>query len=102
MDALLNILPASVGKQLLQGMRRAVRAMAETGLNLVVDDVLMSRGDPGFEEYRRLSSPFSFGVVGVPASLETLERREKERGDRMEGLARWQFSRVHAGVTARQ
>lgn len=89
----------SVGKQLLHGMRRAVRAMAEAGLNLVVDDVLMGGDDPGFEEYRSLLSPFSFRTVGVLATLETLEYREINRGDRLRGLARWQFPRVHAGAT---
>lgn len=89
----------SVGRQLLHSMRCAVRAMAEAGLNLVVDDVLMGGDDPGFEEYRSLLSPFSFRTVGVLAKLETLEHREKSRGDRLLGLARWQFPRVHAGAT---
>ena len=85
----------AVGKQLLQGMRCAVKAMAETGCSLVVDDVLMGTNDPGFEDYRRLLTPFSFRTVGVFASLETLERREADRGDRLKGLARWQYTRVH-------
>jgi chloramphenicol 3-O phosphotransferase len=29
--------------------------------------------------------------------LHVLERRERERGDREIGLARWQFERIHFG-----
>ena len=94
-----EIAEGAVGKQLLQGMRCAVKAMAETGCSLVVDDVLIGASDPGFDDYRRLLVPFSFRTVGVFASLETLERREKERGDRLQGLARWQYTRVHNDIS---
>ncbi len=33
--------------------------------------------------------------VGLFAPLAVLEARERARGDRMPGLARWQFDRVH-------
>jgi chloramphenicol 3-O phosphotransferase len=33
--------------------------------------------------------------VGVFAPLEILEERERRRGDRLIGLARWQYGRVH-------
>jgi chloramphenicol 3-O phosphotransferase len=36
--------------------------------------------------------------VGLFAPLEVLEARERERGDRELGLARWQYDRVHQGV----
>lgn len=35
---------------------------------------------------------------GVLARLDVLEAREAARGDRLIGLARWQFPRVHAGA----
>jgi chloramphenicol 3-O phosphotransferase len=35
--------------------------------------------------------------VGVVASLAVREARERGRGDRAIGLARWQFDRVHSG-----
>ena len=31
------------------------------------------------------------------APLDVLEARERERGDRLIGLARWQYDRVHHG-----
>jgi chloramphenicol 3-O phosphotransferase len=37
--------------------------------------------------------------VGLFASLDVLEERERQRGDRRIGLARWQFARVHQDIT---
>lgn len=37
--------------------------------------------------------------MGVHAPLDLLEARELQRGDRMIGLARWQYGRTHAGMT---
>ncbi|MGV8831502.1 MAG: chloramphenicol phosphotransferase CPT family protein [Devosia sp.] len=88
-----------LGDQVLRGMRCAVRAMAEQGLNLIVDDVLMGRDDPGVREYRDLLSAFAVDMVGVFARLETLEERERQRGDRLIGLARWQYERVHNAMS---
>lgn len=82
--------------RLMSGMRRAVAAMVEQGNSLVVDDVMLGGGEA--EDYRRLLSGFDVHFVGLFAPLEVLERRERERGDRALGLARWQFDRVHRGV----
>lgn len=37
--------------------------------------------------------------VGLFAPLDDLEQREKDRGDRLLGLARWQHDRVHKGIS---
>jgi len=77
-----------------RGMRRAIAAMAAEGNDLIVDDVLIG----GADDYDRLLSGFRFYKVGVFAPLDVLEAREAQRGDRMIGLARWQFDRVHKGI----
>jgi chloramphenicol 3-O phosphotransferase len=82
-----------VGERLLRGMRHAVAAMAAAGNNLIVDDVMIGDEDAA---YRRLLSAFDTVFVGVAAPLEVLEARERQRGDRLIGLARWQYDRVHA------
>jgi len=82
--------------RLMNGMRHAIRAMAEQGNNLVIDDVMFGGGEA--YEYRRLLAEFDLRVVGLIAPLDVLERRERERGDRDIGLARWQYRRVHNGV----
>lgn len=91
-----------VAERALSGMRRAVAAMAAAGNNLIVDEVLFGnvpteRGNP-VAEYRRLLSRYRLYMVGVMAPLEVLEKRERQRGDRMIGLARWQFDKVHRAM----
>ena len=84
-----------VAERAFRGMRHAIAAMAAQGNNLIVDDVLL--GDEK-AEYAQLLSPFDVMMVGVFASLDVLEARERQRGDRMIGLARWQHERVHKGM----
>lgn len=81
-----------VGERVLRGMRQAIAAMAAQGNDLIVDDVLL--GDEK-AEYRQLLAPYDVRWVGIRAPLDVLEERERQRGDRMIGLARWQFDRVH-------
>lgn len=83
------------GRRLLRGMRLSVVALAEAGNDLIVDDVIL---DGGLSEYEALLAGVHFLKVGVFAPLAVLEDREVKRGDRAPGLARWQFSRVHAGA----
>ena len=83
-----------VGAMAMRGMRHAIAAMAAQGNNLIVDDVMLGNER---EEYATLLSGFETFFVGVFASLVVLESRERERGDRLIGLARWQYDRVHRG-----
>ncbi|MCV3207842.1 chloramphenicol phosphotransferase [Mesorhizobium sp. YC-39] len=84
-----------VGARTLRGMRHAIAAMAEQGNNLIVDDVMCNGEMP---EYLGLLSKFDLHLVGVFASLDILEGREIQRADRLPGLARWQYDRVHKGI----
>lgn len=79
----------------LRGMRRAIGAMALEGNRLIVDDVMLQPGDG--DDYRAVLAGCAVRFVGLHAPLEVLEARERDRGDREIGLARWQFSRVHQG-----
>lgn len=85
-----------IGERTLRGMRHAIAAMATQGNNLIVDDVLLGQEKA---EYAALLSAFEAYFVGVFAPLDVLEARELERGDRLIGLARWQYSRVHEDMT---
>ena len=91
---LVAIRTGPVAQRALRGMRRAVAATAAQGNNLIVDEVMLN-GETA--EYATLLSAFEFFLVGVFAPLDVLEARERERGDRMIGLARWQYDRVHKG-----
>jgi chloramphenicol 3-O phosphotransferase len=86
----------SVFERVMRGMRHAVAAMAGQGNHLIVDDVWT--GGHEAQDYRALLSAFEVRTVGLFAPLEVLEARERARGDRAIGLARWQFDRVHQGV----
>lgn len=81
--------------QTLSGMRRAMAAMAAEGCNLIIDDVLLASSA---EAYRTAFEGFDVSYVGIFAPLAVLEQRERDRKDRMIGLARWQFDRVHQGL----
>ncbi|WP_018148002.1 chloramphenicol phosphotransferase CPT family protein [Henriciella marina] len=85
----------SYGAALMRGMRASVAALADQGLDLVVDDVMLGAGDQ--HHYREVLATHTVTFVAVRCALETAEQRERERGDRDIGMARWQFSRVHAG-----
>jgi chloramphenicol 3-O phosphotransferase len=81
----------------MQGMRHAVAAMAEQGNNLIVDEVMI--GPAKAQHYRTLLARFDVRLVGLFAPLDVLEARERARGNRQPGLARWQFDRVHRGMS---
>ncbi|UDL87914.1 chloramphenicol phosphotransferase [Mesorhizobium sp. PAMC28654] len=83
------------GARTLRGMRHAIAAMARQGNNLIADDVLC---DGEISEYVDLLSAFNLHLVGVMAPLEVLEAREAQRADRLPGLARWQYERVHQNI----
>jgi len=80
----------------LRGMRHAIAAMAAQGNDLIVDEVMIEAGTA--QEYRDLLRPFDLRLVGLFAPLNVLEARERARGDREVGLARWQYGRVHRGI----
>jgi chloramphenicol 3-O phosphotransferase len=86
-----------VMEQTMRGMRHAIAAMAAQGADLIVDDVMFCGAEQ--RVYRDLLAPFETYFVGLFAPLEVLEARESARGDRDIGLARWQYERVHAGLS---
>lgn len=79
-------------QKLMAGMRGAIFAMIEQGNNLIVDDVLWVQKD--FDSYRGLLAEFDPKFILLDAPLDIIEERERLRGDRVLGLARWQFDRV--------
>jgi chloramphenicol 3-O phosphotransferase len=70
--------------------------MAGQGNNLIVDEVMIEPQTA--REYRHLLRDCDLHLVGLVAPLDVLEARERARGDREIGLARWQFGRVHRDI----
>ena len=83
------------GAALMQAMRDFVAAAANHGLDIIVDDVCT---EEEVADYRRQLKRHELTIVRVDVPLETAERRERARGDRMVGLARQQHARIHADI----
>ena len=82
--------------QLMDGMRGSVAALAKAGSSCIVDDVMLSPSAQQSYLAECRNIPLQF--VALHAPLEILEKRERDRGDRVIGLARWQYERVHRGI----
>ncbi|MEM7664740.1 MAG: AAA family ATPase [Pseudomonadota bacterium] len=80
------------GDALLKVMRKFVVNAAQEGLNLVVDEVCHARE---IKDYRSGLREHDVRFVKVFAPIETIEQREKARGDRLIGLAREQSRHLH-------
>jgi chloramphenicol 3-O phosphotransferase len=80
--------------RLLAGFNSSSAAIARAGNSIIVDTVLEEPSwvAPCVMAFEGLDVVF----VAVRCSLEVLERREKARGDRRAGLARYQYGRVHS------
>lgn len=83
-----------VVERLLAGMRGAVAALADAGNDLIVDEVAER---PAIEDYRRRLAGHDLTLVKVSAPLAIVEERERQRGDRLIGLARGQAA-LHEGI----
>ena len=77
------------------GFHAAAAAMTRAGNLVIVDDVLEDN-PPWVENLLELFDGLEVVFIGVHCPLEELERRERERKDRKEGMARLQFEQVHA------
>ncbi len=81
------------GLATLKAHHRASAAMALYGMNLILDEVVLS-GEL-MDDWKRALVGTDVFWVGVHCNLEELERREIARGDRVRGQARGQFNLVH-------
>jgi chloramphenicol 3-O phosphotransferase len=82
-----------VGRQALAAYRASVGGAARAGLNVIVDEVLLSEED--WIGWQRELEGLDVVWVGVECALDAVEERERTRGDRLLGLARSQFDIVH-------
>ncbi len=87
----------SVFNQMLSGFHHSLAALAAAGNNLIVDHLLMQGVEPHnwLTECVDVLEPFTVYLIGVHCPLEELQRRERARRDRNEGLAASQIDRVH-------
>ena len=82
-----------VGRQMLKAMRRAAAAFAASGVDVVLDDLLL---EPGFlHDYLDALDGFAVTFVGVKCDLPTLNQREAARPGRFPGTAAAHFAQLH-------
>jgi chloramphenicol 3-O phosphotransferase len=77
----------------ISGLHKAVACLAQSGNNILVDHVLQE--NTWLKECVEIWKGLDVLFIGVKCPLEKVEQREKERGDRNIGTARYQFERVH-------
>ena len=95
-DGLVQLAFGGVGSQTLYAHQEAVSAMARNGANLILDEVVLN--EQLRANWQQLLAGLDVYYVGVYCELPELERRERERGDRVVGQARGQFHTVHQGM----
>ena len=82
-----------LGHKVMTGFHRACVSICSAGINMIIDHVLF---DPRWtEECFEMFSPFAVCFVGVWCPVDVLETRERERGDRQIGLARFTAAHAH-------
>jgi chloramphenicol 3-O phosphotransferase len=84
-----------LGHKVMTGFHRACATLSSSGINLVIDHVLFKTR--WLRECFELFAPFDVCFVGVFCPIEILEKRERERGDRQIGLARFTALQAHKG-----
>lgn len=84
------------GLATLKANARAAATIAATGVDLILDEVLIEDGLK--TDWHEILRGIDVFWVGVHCALPELERRERARGDRLIGQARGQFDLVHLGL----
>jgi 8-oxo-dGTP pyrophosphatase MutT (NUDIX family) len=71
---------------------KIVKQLADNGFNVIVDEVNWEKKD--LEDYAYKLKNHQVCFVNVYCKLPVMEEREKKRGDRQLGMARWQFTKM--------
>ena len=82
-----------VGHAVLRGMRRAIAAFAASGMDLVVDDLILEHGF--LRDYLAALEGLRVVFVGVRCDLATVNARERARPGRFPGTAAAHYAQVH-------
>ena len=92
-DGPFTIETTALGQRFISGMHATAAALAEAGLNVIVDHVLLEQA--WLDDCSRRWAGFAVLVVGVRCPLDVVLQRERERQDRTLGQAEAQFAVVH-------
>jgi chloramphenicol 3-O phosphotransferase len=79
--------------QFLPACYQSVAVFVQAGLNVIIDEVLTK--PLTLTWLQDVLAEFEVVFVGLHCGLEELERRERQRGNRKVGLARFQYPNIH-------
>ncbi|HZM73699.1 MAG TPA: AAA family ATPase [Candidatus Polarisedimenticolia bacterium] len=96
-DGPFTIRTTGLGHRFISGMHATAAAIADAGMNVIVDHVILEQR--WVEEMARLWASFDVLNVGVRCPLSVVLEREREREDRTLGQAEAQFDVVHRWTT---
>ncbi|WP_341367319.1 chloramphenicol phosphotransferase [Yoonia sp. BS5-3] len=86
---------SALRKPFFDGFHGAIAAFAKAGNNLIIEHIL---DEPDWVvTLKQLLMPYDVFFVGVECDIDTLNRREKARGDRPIGSAARDYQTVHRG-----
>jgi len=91
LEALLEV--GEAGRRMLGAYHRSVAAVARSGINVIVEEVLITSTE--WDDWQEALDGLDVRWVGVRCDVETAARREIERGDRYPGLARGTAAVTH-------
>jgi len=74
-------------------LRTLAITMLNQRFNLIIDEICLRENS--FKDWQKILAPYPVFYIGVQASLDILESREKQRGDRILGSARSQNLKIH-------
>lgn len=86
-----------VAKKLANALHKSIQVLLQSGFNLIIDEVLFEEED--FQDYLEILKGYRVLFVGIILPLEVAEQRERDRKDRVVGLARGLNELVHQGKT---
>jgi len=75
-----------LGRKICHAWHASLKTLAENGMSVVIDEVLFS--EPLFQDYLEQLKNVRVYFIAVKPPVEVAQKREKERGDRLIGLAR--------------
>ena len=84
------------GQKVIKGMNRAIAAYAHAGNNVIADYIQYNQA--WIADLKTTLHDVKVIWVGVTASLDSIEQREKKRGTSPEGHARSHYQTVHKGI----
>jgi chloramphenicol 3-O phosphotransferase len=92
-----SVRPGPAFRKLESAWMQGVAAMARAGARIIIDDVFVS-GVAARDRWRAVLTDMSVLWVGVRCDPGVATERERERGDRVTGMAKLQAEIVHRGI----